>query len=173
MDHTEFKFSFKIQPKADGGYEAICEDPPAHIEGATREEVEQQVRVKLVAMLGPEVAAMLPTSFRDKLDQSGQSKTSFTVKKTFHIGGGLSEREGNVTTKSHTFTIGGTTAGATPGMNPDFYRKMPGDVVSASSSSGDDFGPVRRTGDGSPAMLMLRILVAGIVILGILFLLRR
>ena len=172
MDHAEFKFSFKIQPKPDGGYEGICENPPTRIEGATREEVEQQIRVKLVEMLGPEVAAMLPASLVGKLQQSGENRTAFTIKKTIHFGGGVSEKDGTVTSKSHTFTIGGTTD-ATNRMNPEFYRPLQGDVVNSSSSSSGDFGPVRRTGDGSPAMLILRILVAGIVILAILFLLRK
>src|ERR1051326_8431706 len=168
MTHTEFKFSFRIKPKPDGGFEGICDNPPTRIEGATHEEVEQQIRVKLVEMLGPEVAAMLPASFAGKLQPSGPNQSSFTVKKTIRIGGGLSDGEGNVTSKSHTFTIGGTTAGAARGMAPDFYRTPAGDVVT--SSAGDDFGPVRRTGDGSPAMLMLRIMIAAIVVLALLFL---
>lgn len=166
---SEFNVSFKIHPKPEGGFEAVSENPPIKLEGATREEVEQQVRVKMVEMLGPEVAAMLPVSFTDKLQQSGQSKTSFTVKKTFKIGAGLSQGEANIASTTHTFTTGGTTTG-TP---PTTYSASAGDIVSSSSSAGDDFGPVRRTGDGSPAMLMLRILIAALVVLAVVLVLTR
>lgn len=163
MTRTEFNVSFKIQPKPDGGFEAISEMPPMRLEGPTREDVERQVRVKMVEMLGPEVAAMLPVSFADKLQQSGQSKTAFSVKKTFKIGAGLSQDGANVATTVHTFSTGGTTPSSA------------GDVISSSSpSSEDQFGPIRRTGDGSPAMLMLRILIAvGVVITIILLMTRR
>jgi hypothetical protein len=165
MSRTEFKFAFNIHPKPDGGFEAVSENPPIKLEGATREDVERQVRERLVQMLGPEVAAMLPVSFVDKmqLQQTGVGKNSFTVKKTIRLGAGLSHDGANIATTTHAFTTGGTTASSPAG-----------DIVSSSSSSaGDDFGPIRRTGDGSPAMLMLRILIAGIVILAILFFLRR
>ena len=162
MSRTEFKFSFQIHPKPDGGFEAVSENPPIKLEGATREDVERQVRERLVQMLGPEVAAMLPVSFVDKLQQAGMGKTSFTVKKMVRLGAGLSHDGANIATTTHTFTTGGTTTGSPAG-----------DIISSSSPAGDDFGPVRRTGDGSPAMLMLRILIAGIVILAILFLIRQ
>ncbi len=169
MSRTEFNVAFNIHPKPDGGYEAVSENPPVRIEGATREEVEQQVRVKLVELLGPEVAAMLPVSFADKLQPIGQNKTSFTVKKTFKIGTSLRSGDAQIASTTHTFTTGGTT----PGTSGPPYAIPPGDIVSASSSAGDDFGPVRRTGDGSPAMLMLRIVIAGLVILAIMYFLRQ
>lgn len=167
---TEFKVSFQIHPKPDGGFEAVSGDPPIKFEGATRGEVEHQVRAHLVQMLGPEVAAMLPVDFSDKLQPSGPGKSSFTVKKTVRIGAGLSKDGANIA--SHTFTFGGTQPGL-PGTNPDLYHVPQGDVISASSASAEDnLGPVRRTGDGSAAMLMLRIVIAGLVILAILYFLR-
>jgi hypothetical protein len=168
---TEFKVSFQIHPKPDGGFEAVSEDPPIKFEGATRGEVEHQVRAHLVQMLGPEVAAMLPVDFSDKLQPSAPGKSSFTVKKTVRIGAGVSKDGANIA--SHTFTIGGTSV-RTPAGNPDLYRVPQGDILSSSSASvGDELGPVRRTGDGSAAMLMLRIVIAGLVILAILFFLRK
>jgi hypothetical protein len=163
---TDFKVAFKIHPKPDGGFEAVSEDPPIKLEGATREEVEQQVRARLVQMLGPEVAAMLPVNFVDKSQQTGESRTSFTVKKTIRIGSSLKSGDANIASTTHAFTTGGRTAAGPP------YSTPAGDIVSASSAADDNFGPIRRTGDGSPAMLMLRILIAGVVILAIMYFLR-
>ncbi len=170
MARTEFNLSFEIHPKADGGYEAISENPPLKIEGATREEVEQQLRVKLVEMLGPEIAAMLPVNFRDKLQPSGPGKSSFTVKKSFHFGAGLSPRDGTVSSTIRSFKIGGTTDGTE--VQPHIAPQ--GDVISSSSGSSEqDFGPVRRTGDGSPGLLMLRIMIAVAVVIAIIMILAR
>lgn len=164
MTRQEFNVSFQIHPKPDGGYEAVSENPPLKIEGATREEVEQQIRVKMVEILGPEIAAMLPVSFAGKLQPSGPNKASFTVKKTFRIGAGLSQDGANITSTTHTFTTGG--------KSNDLYRVPAGDVVSSSSSE-DSFGPIRRTGDGSSAMLLLRIAIAVGVVLTIILLIAR
>src|SRR5678815_3352891 len=106
---AEFKVAFKIHPKPDGGFEAVSEDPPVKLEGATREDVEQQVRARLVQMLGPEVAAMLPVNFVDKSQQTGESHASFTVKKTIRIGSSLKSGDTKIAGSTHTFSLGGTT----------------------------------------------------------------
>jgi hypothetical protein len=169
MSRTEFNVAFKIHPKPDGGFEAVSENPPIRIEGATREDVEKQVKVKLVELLGPEIAAMLPVSFADRAQPSGQNQATFTVKKTVHIGGSLKNGDSEIASAGHTFTLGGIKKETGPP-----YSTPAGDVVSSSSSSAEDaFGPVRRTGDGSSAMLMLRIIVAAIVIVAVMYFLRQ
>src|ERR1051326_4113456 len=171
MSRTEFKFAFNIHPKPDGGFEAVSENPPIKLEGPTREDVERQVRERLGQMLGPEVAAMLPGSFTHQMQQAiankatftgGDNKTSVTVKKTFKITSGVNRPDGKFTGFTKTITTG---APQMPSSTPE--------ITSSSSTSEEDFGPIRRPGDGSPSMLMLRILIAGIVILAILFFLRR
>ena len=162
MQESHLTLRVKIEPKPEGGYVAISPNPQLNFEGATREEVENKVRAQLVAALGPQVAGMLPANFSDpsfvRENVATPDKIQMNIKKSFSIT--VNKHDGTTSEFSHTF-------GGTPNSSA-------GDVISSSSaSSEEDFGPVRRTGDGSAAMLMLRILIAGIVVLAILFLIRR
>ncbi len=162
MQESRQTLRVKIESKPDGGFVAVSPNPQLNFEGATREEVENKVRAQLVVILGPQVAGMLPANFSDpsfvREQVATPDKIKVNVKKSFNITVKKSDQTG--TEFSHTF-------GGTPSSSA-------GDVISSSSASSEEaFGPVRRTGDGSAAMLMLRILIAGIVILGILFLIRR
>jgi len=160
MQESHLTLRVKIESKPDGGYVSTSPNPQLNFEGATREEVENKVRAQLVQILGPQVAGMLPQNFSDGTAVREQvatpDKIKMNIKKSFNIT--VNKGNGSVSEFSHTF-------GAPASSSPDF--------VSSSSSSEEDFGPVRRTGDGSAAMLMLRILIAGIVVLAILFLIRR
>lgn len=59
--HSETKWAYKIEPKLDGsGFVAKPNDPSQEsIEGATREEVEEKLRAKLMEMVGAQVKAGL------------------------------------------------------------------------------------------------------------------
>ncbi len=60
-DITTSKFSYRIEPKPDGGFVAKPSDPglPA-IEGASREEVQQKIQSAITQMIGNQ----LPTTFK-------------------------------------------------------------------------------------------------------------
>ena len=161
MQESHTTLRVKIESKPDGGFVSVSENPQLNFEGATREEVENKVRQQLVQILGPQVAGMLPTNFSDpsfvRENVATPDKIKMNIKKSFNIT--VNKSNGTTSEFSHTF-----------GSNPSSHSP---DFVSSSSSSEENFGPVRRTGDGSAAMLMLRILIAGIVLLAILFLIRR
>ena len=159
MQESHLTLRVKIESKPEGGWVSTSPDPQLNFEGATREEVENKVRAQMVQILGPAVAGMLPANFSDpsfvREQVATPDKIKMNIKKSFNI---TVNHGGQTSEFSHSF-------GANPSPSPDF--------VSSSSSSEEDLGPVRRTGDGSAPMLMLRILIAGVVILAILFLIRR
>ncbi|MGH9521300.1 MAG: type II toxin-antitoxin system HicB family antitoxin [Terriglobales bacterium] len=80
ISETHLSYKFKLQPKPDGGYTAISDDPPCTIEGATREEVEQKMREKIMEQISPEIASKLTFS-------APGVKLRTNIKFNAHIGG--------------------------------------------------------------------------------------
>ena len=70
ISESNFKFSFKIEPKPEGGFIARCDNPDWTLEGATREEVEGKIRAKIAEIAGIDIASALPL---EKLGQPGVS----------------------------------------------------------------------------------------------------
>lgn len=102
LKHIVQRCVYRIEPKPEGGFIARASDPSvAPIEGATREEVQQQIQAKLVATLG----AAFPNL---KLPESGKQVT-FSMHVDRKPGGGFSV---------HTDNPG------TPGLNPDAQEKF-------------------------------------------------
>ena len=61
LQTTSAKFSYRVEPKPEGGFRAIPSDSSmAVIEGSTREEVNEKIRAKL----GEMITAQLPISFK-------------------------------------------------------------------------------------------------------------
>lgn len=72
---THLSYKFKLQQNPDGGWVATSDDPPCKLEGATREEVEQKMRAKLMEQLSPEIAKNI------KLNLPGANiNTKFNIK---------------------------------------------------------------------------------------------
>jgi len=83
ISESNFKFSFKIEPKPEGGFIARCDNPDWTLEGATREEVEGKIRAKIAEIAGIDIASALPL---EKLGQPGvsvniQKKSTFSSRR--------------------------------------------------------------------------------------------
>jgi hypothetical protein len=83
ISESHFEFSFKIEPKPEGGFIGRSEDPAITLEGATREEVEEKIRAKIAEITGTNLANALPL---DKLGAGAvnvqiQKKCAFAFKK--------------------------------------------------------------------------------------------
>ena len=83
ISESNFKFSFKIEPKPEGGFIARCDNPDWTLEGATREEVEGKIRAKIAEIAGIDIASALPL---EKLGQAGvnvniQKKSTFSSRR--------------------------------------------------------------------------------------------
>jgi len=79
LSESHYKFSFKIEPKPEGGFIARCDNPDWTLEGTTREEVEGKIRAKIAEIAGAEIADRIPL---EKLGQGGvnvniQKKVTF------------------------------------------------------------------------------------------------
>ena len=102
LKHIIQRCAYRIEPKPEGGFIARASDPSVPpIEGATREEVQEQIQAKLVATLG----AAFPNL---KLPESGK-KVTFSMHVDRKPGGGFSV---------HTDNPG------TPGFNPEAQEKF-------------------------------------------------
>ena len=77
LSESHFKFSFKIEPKPEGGFIARSEDSALTLEGATREEVEEKIRAKITEITGTDLASVLP------LDKLGTGAVSVNIQKKF------------------------------------------------------------------------------------------
>jgi len=77
ISESDFKFSFKIEPKPEGGFIARSENPDWTLEGATREEVEGKIRAKIAEISGIDIADALP------LEKLGQSGVTVNIQKKF------------------------------------------------------------------------------------------
>ena len=75
---TTTKFSYRIQPKPEGGFVGIPSDPAMEtIEGSTKEEVEQKIQAKISDMIG----AQLPTSLKlGGINVTVNHKLNFTTR---------------------------------------------------------------------------------------------
>jgi len=102
LKHIVQRCVYRIEPKPEGGFIARASDPsvPA-IEGATREEVQQQIQTKLMATLGAAFPGL-------KLPESGKQVT-FSMHVDRRPGGGFSV---------HTDNPG------TPGFNPEAQERF-------------------------------------------------
>ena len=79
LSESHFKFSFKIEPKPEGGFIARSEDLDCTLEGATREEVEGKIRAKIAEIAGIDIANALP------LEKLGQSGVNVNIQKKFTV----------------------------------------------------------------------------------------
>ena len=77
ISESNFKFSFKIEPKPEGGFIARSEDLDCTLEGATREQVEGKIRAKIAEISGIDIADALP------LEKLGQSGVNVNIQKKF------------------------------------------------------------------------------------------
>jgi len=77
ISESHFKFSFKIEPKPEGGFIARSEDLDCTLEGATREQVEGKIRAKIAEISGIDIADALP------LEKLGQSGVNVNIQKKF------------------------------------------------------------------------------------------
>jgi len=83
ISESNFKFSFKIEPKPEGGFIARCDNPDWTLEGTTREEVEGKIRAKIAEIAKIDIANALPL---EKLGQAGvsvniQKKSTFSSRR--------------------------------------------------------------------------------------------
>jgi len=102
LKHIVQRCVYRIEPKPEGGFIARASDPTVPpIEGATREEVQQQIQAKLVATLGEAFPGL-------KLPESGK-QVSYAMHVDRKPGGGFSV---------HTENPG------TPGFNPAAQEKF-------------------------------------------------
>jgi len=77
VSESHFKFSFKIEPKPEGGFIARSENPALTLEGATREEVEGKIRAKIAEIAGTDLANALP------LEKLGTGAVNVNIQKKF------------------------------------------------------------------------------------------
>jgi hypothetical protein len=155
ISHSEYKFSFHIEPKPEGGFIARPSDPSAQpIEGATREEVEEKVRTKITQIVG----AQLP-GFTAMLNIGGAD-----VK----IGTQLNF---NVTRRNQVRVQAGDLQGLKT-RGPLTFRQsaMPAGPAAPASSMDSFAGPIERTGDawGLPALAKAMLAVLAILVLFLL-----
>ncbi len=83
ISESHVKFSWKIEPKPEGGFIARSENPGWTLEGATRDEVESKIRAKIAEIAGAETADKLAG---DKLGHPGvnvniHKKITFSLRK--------------------------------------------------------------------------------------------
>jgi len=103
LKHIVQRCVYRIEPKPEGGFIARASDPSvAPIEGATREEVQQQIQSKLVATLGEAFPGL-------KIPEPGGKQVSYAMHVDRKPGGGFSV---------HTDNPG------TPGFNPAAQEKF-------------------------------------------------